>query len=138
MTETAAAPGSAARAVDGPGPLAGVRVVELGMLLAGPFTGRLLGDMGGEVIKSETPGEGDPVRRQGAIRDGLSWYFAAFNRNKPFDQFTIEQCKPAAAEVPGIHHSRHGGIRTPPRHGRPAPVAFARRYGHLHGRHADL
>ena len=42
----------------------------------------LLGDMGAEVIKIETPGEGDPVRRQGVIRDGLSWYFAGFNRNK--------------------------------------------------------
>ena len=42
----------------------------------------LLGDMGAEVVKIETPGVGDPVRQQGAIRDGLSWYFAAFNRNK--------------------------------------------------------
>src|SRR5271157_3998022 len=42
----------------------------------------LLGDMGAEVIKIETPGEGDPVRRQGVIREGLSWYFAGFNRNK--------------------------------------------------------
>ena len=39
--------------VDGPGPLAGVRVVELGMLLAGPFTGRLLGDMGAETETAE-------------------------------------------------------------------------------------
>jgi crotonobetainyl-CoA:carnitine CoA-transferase CaiB-like acyl-CoA transferase len=38
--------------------------------------------MGAEVIKIETPGEGDPVRRQGVVRDGLSWYFAGFNRNK--------------------------------------------------------
>src|ERR1700739_3989101 len=42
----------------------------------------LLADMGAEVIKVETPGGGDPLRQQGAIRDGLSWYFAAFNRNK--------------------------------------------------------
>src|ERR1700756_2354718 len=42
----------------------------------------LLADMGAEVIKIETPGVGDPVRRQGVMRDGLSWYFAAFNRNK--------------------------------------------------------
>jgi formyl-CoA transferase len=38
----------------GPGPLAGIRVLELGMLLAGPFTGRLLGDMGAEIIKVES------------------------------------------------------------------------------------
>src|ERR671928_213246 len=38
--------------------------------------------MGADVIKIETPGAGDPLRAQGAIRDGLSWYFAGFNRNK--------------------------------------------------------
>jgi CoA:oxalate CoA-transferase len=42
----------------------------------------ILADMGAEVIKVETPGQGDPLRTQGAMRDGLSWYFAAFNRNK--------------------------------------------------------
>ncbi len=42
----------------------------------------LLADMGAEVVKVETPGSGDPIRRQGAIRDGVSWYFAGFNRNK--------------------------------------------------------
>src|SRR5260370_23410035 len=42
----------------------------------------LLADMGADVIKVETPGEGDPVRHQGAIKDRLSWYFAAYNRNK--------------------------------------------------------
>jgi crotonobetainyl-CoA:carnitine CoA-transferase CaiB-like acyl-CoA transferase len=64
------------------GALCGIRVVDLTRILAGPFCSMLLADMGADVIKIETPGEGDPVRRQGAIRDGLSWYFAAFNRNK--------------------------------------------------------
>src|ERR1700719_2894338 len=63
-------------------PLSGLRVIDLTRILAGPFCTMLLGDMGAEVIKIETPGEGDPVRRQGVIRDGLSWYFAGFNRNK--------------------------------------------------------
>src|SRR5579883_2538508 len=62
--------------------LTGVRVVDLTRILAGPFCTMLLADMGAEVVKIETPRSGDPVRRQGAIRDGLSWYFAAFNRNK--------------------------------------------------------
>ncbi|HJU19159.1 MAG TPA: CoA transferase [Stellaceae bacterium] len=62
--------------------LTGVRVVDLTRILAGPFCTMLLADMGAEVVKVETPGAGDPVRRQGAVRDGLSWYFAAFNRNK--------------------------------------------------------
>jgi CoA:oxalate CoA-transferase len=63
-------------------PLSGIRVVDLTRILAGPFCSMILADMGAEVIKIETPGAGDPVRRQGAARDGLSWYFAAFNRNK--------------------------------------------------------
>nr|NIP15248.1 CoA transferase [Pseudomonadales bacterium]NIX08537.1 CoA transferase [Pseudomonadales bacterium] len=44
------------------GPLTGVRVVELGQLIAGPFCGQLLGDFGAEVIKVEPPGVGDPMR----------------------------------------------------------------------------
>jgi CoA:oxalate CoA-transferase len=63
-------------------PLSGIRVVDLTRILAGPFCTMMLADMGAEVIKVETPGQGDPLRGQGAIRDGLSWYFAAFNRNK--------------------------------------------------------
>ena len=63
-------------------PLSGLRVIDLTRILAGPFCTMMLGDMGAAVIKIETPGAGDPVRRQGVVRDGLSWYFAAFNRNK--------------------------------------------------------
>src|SRR5712691_3430541 len=63
-------------------PLSGIRVVDLTRILAGPFCSLMLADMGAEVIKVETPGVGDPLRQQGVIKDGLSWYFAAFNRNK--------------------------------------------------------
>jgi crotonobetainyl-CoA:carnitine CoA-transferase CaiB-like acyl-CoA transferase len=63
-------------------PLSGIRVVDLTRILAGPFCTMLLADMGAEVIKVETPGVGDPLRQQGAIKDGISWYFAGFNRNK--------------------------------------------------------
>src|SRR5260370_28373406 len=42
----------------------------------------MLADMAAEVIKVEAPGVGDPLRGQGVIKDGLSWYFATFNRNK--------------------------------------------------------
>ena len=57
--------------------LQGVRVVDLTRILSGPFCTLLLADMGAEVIKVEPPG-GDPLRAQGAIVEGLSWYFAAF------------------------------------------------------------
>jgi crotonobetainyl-CoA:carnitine CoA-transferase CaiB-like acyl-CoA transferase len=62
-------------------PLSGMKVLDLTRVLSGPFCTALLGDLGADVIKIEAP-EGDSVRGQGAIRDGLSWYFAQFNRNK--------------------------------------------------------
>jgi crotonobetainyl-CoA:carnitine CoA-transferase CaiB-like acyl-CoA transferase len=61
--------------------LQGIRVVDLSRILSGPFCTVLLADMGAEVIKVEPPG-GDPLRQQGALVEGLSWYFAAGNRNK--------------------------------------------------------
>ncbi|MGB8621934.1 MAG: CoA transferase [Paracoccaceae bacterium] len=64
-----------------PLPLDGIRVIDLTRVLSGPYCSMLLGDMGAEVIKIETP-QGDPVRAQGTMRNGLSWYFASFNRNK--------------------------------------------------------
>jgi formyl-CoA transferase/succinyl-CoA--D-citramalate CoA-transferase len=64
------------------GPLAGVRVLELGSFIAGPFAGQLLGDYGADVIKIEPPGEGDPMRRWGIVRDGESLWWPAIARNK--------------------------------------------------------
>jgi len=61
--------------------LRGLQVIDLTRILAGPFCTQLLADMGADVIKIESP-DGDPVRKQGAILDGISWYFAQFNRNK--------------------------------------------------------
>ena len=83
MTDTVAAEDRRVRQTDGPGPLAGVRVVELGMLLAGPFTGRLLGDMGAEIIKVEPPGQPDPLREWGHARyQGRSLWWPVQSRNK--------------------------------------------------------
>ena len=72
-----------ARETGGPGPLAGLRVVELGTLLAGPFAGRLLGDMGAEVIKIERPGKPDPLREWGRARyQGRTLMWPVQARNK--------------------------------------------------------
>ncbi len=62
--------------------LEGLRVVDLTRIVSGPFCTMFLADMGAEVIKVESPREGDPVRQQGAARNGYSLYFASFNRNK--------------------------------------------------------
>ena len=65
------------------GPLAGIRVIELGTLLAGPFTGRLLGDLGAEIIKVEAPGKPDPIRDWGKARyQGRSLWWPVQSRNK--------------------------------------------------------
>ncbi len=68
-----------------PGPLAGLRVVEMGQLIAGPFCGQLLGDMGAEVIKIEPPGQdgkrgGDPMRDWGRGEYPLWWEVVARNK----------------------------------------------------------
>ncbi len=62
-------------------PLQGIRVVEFCQVLAGPFAGCLLADMGADVIKVESP-EGDLMRQWPPILDGYSQYFASVNRNK--------------------------------------------------------
>jgi formyl-CoA transferase len=64
------------------GPLDGVRVLELGSFIAGPFAGQLLGDYGAEVIKLETPGQGDPMRSWGVCLDGHSLWWPTIARNK--------------------------------------------------------
>jgi formyl-CoA transferase len=62
------------------GPLKGLRVVEMGQLIAGPFCGQLLGDMGAEVIKIEPPGKGDPMRDWGRGDYPLWWEVVARNK----------------------------------------------------------
>ena len=73
----------AAGTATGGGPLAGLRMIELGTLLAGPFAGRLLGDMGAEVLKVEAPGQPDPLRDWGHARyQGRSLWWPVQSRNK--------------------------------------------------------
>ena len=68
---------------DGRRPLDGIRVIEVGQLLAGPFAGTLLGYFGAEVIKIEPPGEGDPIRGWRTLDErGTSWWWYSLGRNK--------------------------------------------------------
>ena len=62
--------------------LAGVKVLELGQLIAGPFAGKTLGDFGAEVIKIEPPGVGDPLRKWRLLHDGTSVWWQVSSRNK--------------------------------------------------------
>ena len=78
-------------------PLSGVRVADLTRIVSGPFCTMLLADMGAEVIKIEAPGKGDPLRAQGVIKDGLSWYYASFNRNKK--SITLDLRSPEGKEI---------------------------------------
>jgi CoA:oxalate CoA-transferase len=59
-----------------------IKVVDLTRVVAGPFCAALLADMGADVIKVEHPGKGDQVRGQGVMLNGISTYFAQYNRNK--------------------------------------------------------
>jgi len=65
-----------------PGALEGLKVVEMGQLIAGPFAGKTLGDFGAEVIKIEAPGTGDPLRNWRLVKEGTSVWWQVQSRNK--------------------------------------------------------
>ena len=65
-----------------PKPLAGIRVLELGQLVAGPFAGCMLAYFGAEVVKIEPPRTGDPLRNWRVLKDGTSLWWRAMGRNK--------------------------------------------------------
>ncbi len=65
-----------------PGPLDGIKVLDLTRVLAGPYATMLLGDLGAEVIKIEQPGMGDESRNFGPFKNGFSLYFMSVNRGK--------------------------------------------------------
>ena len=64
------------------GPLQGLKVLELGTLIAGPYCGRLLAEFGADVVKVEAPGEGDPLRKWRKLHEGNSLWWYAQARNK--------------------------------------------------------
>ncbi len=81
------------------GPLHGLRVLELGSLIAGPFATRIMAEFGAEVIKVERPGLGDPLRSWRYVdpRSNTSLWWAVQSRNKKL--VTLDLAKPAGAEL---------------------------------------
>jgi formyl-CoA transferase len=77
--------------------LAGIRVIELGQLIAGPFCGKTLGDFGADVIKVEPPGLGDPLRKWRVLKDGTSLWWQVQSRNKR--SITLDLRKPEGQEI---------------------------------------
>lgn len=80
-----------------PGPLAGVKVLELGTLIAGPFCSRMLAEFGAEVIKIESPDGGDPIRQWRVLKDGTSLWWAVQARNKK--SVTLNMKDPRGQEI---------------------------------------
>jgi len=78
-------------------PLDGIKVIELGNFIAGPFCGMLLGDMGADVIKIERPKNGDQTRAMPPMLHGQSASFAALNRNKR--SLVLDLKRPEAIEI---------------------------------------
>jgi formyl-CoA transferase len=77
--------------------LAGLRVLELGQLIAGPFCAKTLGDFGADVIKIEPPGTGDPLRKWRLLKDGTSVWWQVQSRNKR--SVTLDLREPEAQEI---------------------------------------
>jgi len=82
---------------DKPLPLKGIKVIELGTLIAGPFCARILAEFGAEVIKVESPGTGDPLRKWRKLHQGTSLWWYAQARNKK--SVTLDLKRAEAQEI---------------------------------------
>ena len=78
-------------------PLQGLKVLEMGQLIAGPFASKLLGEFGAEVIKIEPPGVGDPLRKWRKLKDGTSLWWHVQSRNK--QSVTLDLKEPEAQGI---------------------------------------
>lgn len=88
------------------GPLDGIRVIEVGTLISGPFAGRLLGDMGAEVIKIEPPGQPDPLRTWGqAELDGHHFFWTVHARNKKAATLNLREARGRELFLDLVGHS---------------------------------
>ena len=99
-------------------PLAGVRVVDLTRVLSGPFCSMLLGDLGADIVKVETPGEGDTVRHQGAGKDGPVLVLRQLQPQQALDH--AEPAHRRRPRDPGAadREQRRAGRQLPPRRAR--------------------
>ena len=79
------------------GPLAGIKVLELGTLIAGPFCSRMLAEFGADVIKIESPDGGDPIRQWRVLKDGTSLWWSVQARNKK--SITLNMKDPRGQEI---------------------------------------
>lgn len=79
------------------GPLAGLKVVEMGQLIAGPFAAKTLSDFGADVVKIEPPGTGDPLRNWRLLKNGTSVWWQVQSRNKR--SLALDLKKPEAQEI---------------------------------------
>ncbi|HEX3139356.1 MAG TPA: CoA transferase, partial [Rhizobacter sp.] len=75
------------------GPLSGLKVLELGQLIAGPFAAKTLADFGAEVIKIEPPGSGDPLRQWRLLHNGTSVWWQVQSRNKKSVALDLKQAE---------------------------------------------
>ena len=82
---------------DTPLPLAGLKVLELGQLIAGPFAAKTLAEFGADVIKIEAPGSGDPLRQWRLLKDGTSVWWQVQSRNKR--SVVLDLKDPAAQDI---------------------------------------
>ncbi|MBS0610734.1 MAG: CoA transferase, partial [Proteobacteria bacterium] len=80
-----------------PAALAGVRVIEMGQLIAGPFCGKTLGEFGADVVKIEATGSGDPLRNWRLIKEGTSVWWQVQSRNKK--SVALDLRAPEAQEI---------------------------------------
>ena len=83
------------------GPLEGLRVIEMGSLIAGPFCGQLMGDLGADVIKIEQPGEGDPMRQWGQGAKPAWWRVIARNKRSVALNLRVPQGQQVARDLIG-------------------------------------
>jgi formyl-CoA transferase len=92
-----APPGTSGAEAPAPGPLSGLKVLELGQLIAGPFAAKTLADFGADVIKIEPPGSGDPLRKWRLMHKGTSVWWQVQSRNKK--SVTLDLRQPDAREI---------------------------------------